>query len=153
VTKVITIEKRREREREKAIRSCDIDSVNPTFGSRYDPQFPEINKARVRYVRQTNGDAKSSPIPACSCPMFSFLVVEREERYSGRASAKTIALISTGHNTWLAGVSWLIKHRPPVFQRSALNVFEYTSIETAREITWTIWRKEKQCKRYKARRI
>lgn len=73
---------------------------------------------------------------------FSFS--SASERHSGRASAKTMALISAGHNARLAGVSWPIKRgcRPPSTclpasrraQRGALaarhkSVFECASME------------------------
>lgn len=119
-TKVITISRSGEieRERKRFDRATSTVSIRRSVADTALNFRKLIKLAHVRYVRQTNqGDVEtSSPIPACSCPTFSFLVVEREERYSGRASAKTIALISAGHNTWLAGVSWPIKRRPPVFQ-------------------------------------
>jgi len=37
------------RERSRVVRSID-----PTFGGRYGPQFPEINKARTRPLRAAN---------------------------------------------------------------------------------------------------
>lgn len=137
-----------ERRREREIRSRDINCIDPTFGGRYGPQFPEINKARARPLRAANEPGRRRNEFSYSC-VFSFR--REEQSYSGRASAKTMALVSSGHNTRLAGVFPADKTPSTCLPVSSENVFEYISVEVARE-TRALWRKEKQRERREARR-